>query len=439
MGILKQGSAQRARIISLAEKRAFEGYLRWGQVPDASAHLKAARELTLKALGDSRPTTHYTWRTAQDERVRSTHAAREGRVFAWTDPPDTGHPGEERNCRCWAEPYYGTPLVSDTSLPLRRQQRFDASGTAVWQSIETLTRPDGSLAESRIVMRDGTRIRSTFNGGLVVNEVSLPDGRVVRLERWNGVQSIYVDGSERPVLQSVWTPDGPRMIVPRRRVAHADLQMPRIDFDDVLRPGGGSVGMPTVEAAKLLLSALSALHEMLQAEPAPLGAGSDAVAALAFRVWTNGDKRNVSAASIAALTAEQVAQSCKILPEVQAWTTEAATVLAPMRVGNSPAVWGTAVHTYVRERIRALKEQFPHVYGHVWAEISFRSDNQETGYGQLDSTRLDVLEELPETICVYDIKTGNAKLSDKRIKRLAEIAARYGKSTFFIVEVRPFE
>ena len=156
-------------------------------------------------------------------------------------------------------------------------------------------------------------------------------------------------------------------------------------------------------------------------------------------MWTNGDKRNVSAASIAALTAEQVAQSCKILPEVQAWTTEAATVLAPMRVGNSPAVWGTAVHTYVREKIDALKQQFPHVYANVWAEISFDSQNRATGYGKLDSTRLDVFEELPDTICIYDIKTGDAKLSDKRVNRLAGIAAQHGKSTFFIVEVRPLE
>ena len=48
--------------------------------------------------------TRYRWRTAQDERVRPQHAAREGRVYEWDDPPSDGHPGEPINCRCYAEP-----------------------------------------------------------------------------------------------------------------------------------------------------------------------------------------------------------------------------------------------------------------------------------------------------------------------------------------------
>lgn len=48
--------------------------------------------------------TRYRWRTALDERVRQTHAIREGRVYNWTSPPTDGHPGEPINCRCYAEP-----------------------------------------------------------------------------------------------------------------------------------------------------------------------------------------------------------------------------------------------------------------------------------------------------------------------------------------------
>ena len=39
-----------------------------------------------------------------DGKVRPSHAANDGRVFAWDDPPPTGHPGEDYGCR-WAEPY----------------------------------------------------------------------------------------------------------------------------------------------------------------------------------------------------------------------------------------------------------------------------------------------------------------------------------------------
>lgn len=49
--------------------------------------------------------THYVWRTSLDERVRETHKSKEGERFAWAEPPDdTGHPGNDYQCRCTAEP-----------------------------------------------------------------------------------------------------------------------------------------------------------------------------------------------------------------------------------------------------------------------------------------------------------------------------------------------
>jgi len=49
--------------------------------------------------------TEYTWRTSLDERVRHNHRTKEGELYRWDDPPeDTGHPGEDFQCRCYAEP-----------------------------------------------------------------------------------------------------------------------------------------------------------------------------------------------------------------------------------------------------------------------------------------------------------------------------------------------
>jgi len=48
--------------------------------------------------------TQYIWRTSLDERVRPTHAALEGEKFSWDNSPDVGHPGEDYQCRCTAEP-----------------------------------------------------------------------------------------------------------------------------------------------------------------------------------------------------------------------------------------------------------------------------------------------------------------------------------------------
>lgn len=47
----------------------------------------------------------YIWRTAGDERVRPSHASKNGKRFRWDDPPkDTGHPGQDIQCRCVAQP-----------------------------------------------------------------------------------------------------------------------------------------------------------------------------------------------------------------------------------------------------------------------------------------------------------------------------------------------
>lgn len=47
----------------------------------------------------------YRWRTSGDERVRESHLKKEGRIYSWDKPPaDTGHPGDDYQCRCQAEP-----------------------------------------------------------------------------------------------------------------------------------------------------------------------------------------------------------------------------------------------------------------------------------------------------------------------------------------------
>lgn len=49
----------------------------------------------------------YEWQTAGDERVRDSHAEKDGQIFSWDSPPeDTGHPGEDIQCRCVAIPFF---------------------------------------------------------------------------------------------------------------------------------------------------------------------------------------------------------------------------------------------------------------------------------------------------------------------------------------------
>lgn len=76
---------------------------------DQSSKLNAA--LT-QARHEDVGITKYTWSTSGDERVRESHAEKDGQVFEYANPPaDTGHPGHDFNCRCVAIPYLGDVLV----------------------------------------------------------------------------------------------------------------------------------------------------------------------------------------------------------------------------------------------------------------------------------------------------------------------------------------
>lgn len=53
--------------------------------------------------------THYFWSTSGDERVCDHCKEKDGKRFAWDNPPEGGHPGEhkcegEGYCRCTAIP-----------------------------------------------------------------------------------------------------------------------------------------------------------------------------------------------------------------------------------------------------------------------------------------------------------------------------------------------
>lgn len=71
-----------------------------------------ARDQTLKLNGQlnrykqqSLGIEEYIWMTSRDERVRKSHQKLQGTRQRWdTPPPETGHPGEDYQCRCNAKP-----------------------------------------------------------------------------------------------------------------------------------------------------------------------------------------------------------------------------------------------------------------------------------------------------------------------------------------------
>ena len=46
----------------------------------------------------------YIWSSSRDERVRPEHAALDGKLIDWNNPPSIGHAGQPVQCRCIAQP-----------------------------------------------------------------------------------------------------------------------------------------------------------------------------------------------------------------------------------------------------------------------------------------------------------------------------------------------
>lgn len=69
---------------------------------------------------DNHTTLQYIWHTASDNKVRDRHAANDGKIFSWNNPSNGVHPGEDYNCRCWAEPY--EPLTIAPKTPKRERE-----------------------------------------------------------------------------------------------------------------------------------------------------------------------------------------------------------------------------------------------------------------------------------------------------------------------------
>lgn len=89
----------------------------------AKPHDKTVEMLNVETERQDSSNGQYIWRTVQDDHVRSSHRQREGQVFSWNAPPEGGHPGEDYNCRCWAEPITDaiTPVYPELFLlPLFR-------------------------------------------------------------------------------------------------------------------------------------------------------------------------------------------------------------------------------------------------------------------------------------------------------------------------------
>lgn len=147
------------------------------------------------------------------------------------------------------------------------------------------------------------------------------------------------------------------------------------------------------------------------------------------------DPEASTAKAVRVLNREEASQFCPRLEEVQRYTDEAVTKVSAERDYPNASVFGTYVHTEVRDRVKAVGDL------DFIAERSFLKENGEKAdYGVKNTVRIDVLEKTSQnTVCVYDIKTGNARFTIGRMNEVAlTVAKKYGAGMNLIVtEIKP--
>ena len=103
-------------------------------IGDGSTTQRILNEELARQPGDAA----YIWRTVGDGKVRGEHASRAGKTFIFDNPPDGENPGEDYNCRCWAEPINPPKHPWIDWVNERRQKRIAQSST-----VEKLAPPIG--------------------------------------------------------------------------------------------------------------------------------------------------------------------------------------------------------------------------------------------------------------------------------------------------------
>ena len=88
----------------------------------------------------------YMWSTSGDERVRESHAEKDGQIFEYANPPaDTGHPGHDFNCRC-----VQIPVLDDVvSHGLREEVARNDDDVQIIE--ELIGKTDFNLANDKLV------------------------------------------------------------------------------------------------------------------------------------------------------------------------------------------------------------------------------------------------------------------------------------------------
>ncbi|MBN6711125.1 minor capsid protein [Haemophilus haemoglobinophilus] len=103
----------------------------------------------------------YRWSTSGDERVRTSHAENDGKIFSYDDPPETGHPGHGVNCRCVQIPVLDDVPTDKEKTPTEPSQKTEEKHFGV-KSAELLLEKAGKIEPK--ITSDVTQVIASVGG-----------------------------------------------------------------------------------------------------------------------------------------------------------------------------------------------------------------------------------------------------------------------------------
>jgi len=309
-----------------------------------------------------------------------------------------------------SEQWEQTTIFQDNGT--RDETLIDVKDGAAWQQSQSHFDASGALESQSVRNDDGTSVDLHTNG---------PGSDTARTE--------IVKSADGTVLVTLTTMRDGSQIAEINTEDHRTVAF-NLNWDgdspDIVQVGAPLLAVPVAAAA--LEQALTIFGAL----------GAAAIvhdyAVKPFILYMRGAEGTVAQdrVVVGTLTEERVNQICPDTGKFQALTTETAAEISP--IGLTPQAYGTAVHKAIADKITAIGT--PDV---LKAEFTL-IDGLPGDYGDKGSTRLDILQYRPEmhAVCIYEIKTGNAKLDNAYASRAISEAQAWKKgASIMILELTP--
>jgi hypothetical protein len=326
----------------------------------------------------------------------------------------------------------------------RYKLKRDDTGKERWNSqIETYS-ADGSIAQEQVFNRDGSEIRSSHDpGGSERHKIKLPDGRIFEVEQSGDAQRIY-DADGTLISTRIWGEFGSES---------SPVILARAPQSTRPPSGRGAV-------ISAFLSGVGTALGLLYEQMVRRRSGSGDVTVLEFyaREYKSGDEGDSKPQPIfvTQLSEDQVRSVCGKYQDVMERLARIEVQVRKDKPGLKGARYGTEVHRRIEEEINgAGRTPETAQWKHYRAEYSMRKesiavaqdpqsvsiptepseDRKPARRNARGTVRVDIMEELSDgTICVYDVKTGEAILSTERMDEIAaSVAKHFGLNRKIIV------